>query len=257
MSIFFVGMLVPSDDDSLLSGSGNATASPFVIAATRAGIQVVPHIINFVVLTSAWSSGNSSLLNASRILFGMAKEHHAPQIFTKVNRMGVPYAAVSFVALWCCLGFMSLSSSAAVAFTWMQDLVSVATLVTWSVICVIYLRFFYGMKAQGIDRSELPWKGPFQPYLTWVSLFFFVLLLLTGGYTTFIKGEWETETFVSSYIDIPIFFALYFGYKFTKKTKIISLQEMDIRKFIDIANANPEPVPAPPKGWRKFNILWE
>lgn len=152
---------------------------------------------------------------------------------------------------------MSLSSSAAVAFTWMQDLIAVATLVTWSVICVVYLRFFYGMKAQNIDRSELPWKAPFQPYLAWSSLFFFVLLLLTGGYTTFIHGQWNTETFVSSYIDIPIFLALYFGYKYVKKTKIIGLREMEIRKFIDIANANPEPVPAPPKGWRKLNILWE
>ncbi|CAN8103657.1 unnamed protein product [Discula destructiva] len=257
LSIFFVGMLVPSDDEDLLSGGGTATASPFVLAATRAGIQVVPHIINFVVLTSAWSSGNSSLLNASRVLFGMAKENHAPKIFLRTNRMGVPYVAVGFVSLWCCLAFMSLSASAAVAFEWMQDLVSVSTLVTWAVICVVYLRFYYGMKAQGISRDELPWKGPLQPYLAWVSFAMFILLLLTGGYTTFIKGNWSDETFVSSYIDIPIFLLLYFGYKFTKKTKIVGLQEMEIRKFIDIANANPEPVPPPPKGWRKFNILWE
>lgn len=164
---------------------------------------------------------------------------------------------MSFVALWCCLGFMSLSSSAAVAFEWLQDLVSVSTLVTWSVICTVYLRFFYGMKAQGISRNELPWKGPFQPYLAWVSLSVFILLLLTGGYTTFIRGHWNDEVFVSSYIDIPIFFIFYFGYKFTKKTKIIGLQDMEIQKFIDIANANPEPVPPPKKGWRKLNILWE
>lgn len=97
MSIFFVGMLVPSDDEQLLSGTGTATASPFVIAATRAGIQVVPHIINFVVLTSAWSSGNSSLMNASRVLYGMAKEHHAPKVFLRTNRMGIP------VSLFFCL----------------------------------------------------------------------------------------------------------------------------------------------------------
>lgn len=95
LSIFFVGLLVPSDDENLLSGSGTATASPFVIAATRAGIQVVPHIINFVVLTSAWSSGNSSLLGASRVLYGMAKEKHAPKVFLRTNRMGVPVSFYS------------------------------------------------------------------------------------------------------------------------------------------------------------------
>lgn len=94
MSIFFVGLLVPSDDENLLSGSGTATASPFVIAATRAGIQVVPHIINFVVLTSAWSAGNSGLLGASRVLYGMAQEHHAPKVFLHTNRMGVPVSCI-------------------------------------------------------------------------------------------------------------------------------------------------------------------
>lgn len=151
---------------------------------------------------------------------------------------------------------MSLSSSASEAFTWLQDLVSVGALVTWSIICTVYLRFYYGMKAQGISRRELPWAAPFQPYTAWFSLLFFLLLLLTGGYSTFIHNHWDTETFVSSYIDIPIVILLYFGYKLVKKTRIIPLHEIPIRRFIDIANANPEP-PAPPvKGWRRLNILW-
>lgn len=90
ISIFFVGMLVPSNDDELLDGGGTASASPFVIAATRAGINVVPHIINFVVLTSAWSAGNSFMLASSRTLYGMAQEGHAPKVFMRTNRMGIP-----------------------------------------------------------------------------------------------------------------------------------------------------------------------
>ncbi len=54
-----VGLIVPSDDKNLLQATGTAAQSPFVIAATRAGIKAVPSIINFVVLTSAWSAGNS------------------------------------------------------------------------------------------------------------------------------------------------------------------------------------------------------
>lgn len=167
------------------------------------------------------------------------------------------YVGVSFTSLFICLGFMSLSSSASTAFTWLQDLVSVAALVTWSVICFVYLRFYYGCRKQGISRDELPWKAPFQPYAAWISLCMFIVLLLTGGYTTFMKGHWDTETFISSYIDIPIFFGLYFGFKLTKRTRFIPLEEIPIRRFIDIANANPEPVVPPKKGWRKLNILWE
>lgn len=68
--------------------------------------------------------------------------------------------------------------------------------------------------------------------------------------------SWETETFDSSYINIPIILGLYFGYKVFKKTKIVSLEDMPIRHFIDIANANPEPPAKPLTGWRRFNILW-
>lgn len=60
ISIFMVTLLVPSSDPALLSSTGTASESPFVIAAKNAKISAVPSIINFVVLTSAWSSGNSS-----------------------------------------------------------------------------------------------------------------------------------------------------------------------------------------------------
>jgi amino acid transporter len=59
LSIFMVGLIVPSNDPNLLQSTSNAAGSPFVIAAKRAGIKVVPSIINAVVLTSAWSAGNS------------------------------------------------------------------------------------------------------------------------------------------------------------------------------------------------------
>jgi amino acid transporter len=74
---------------------------------------------------------------------------------------------------------------------------------------------------------------------------------------TDIYYRWNTETFVSSYINIPIFIILYFGYKLIKKSKIIPLTEIPIQHFIDIANANPEPPAAPKVGWHKLNILWE
>ncbi|KAK4546103.1 hypothetical protein LTR36_002240 [Oleoguttula mirabilis] len=258
LSIFFVGLLVPSDDDDLLSstGAGTAAQSPFVIAATSAGIKVVPSIINAVVLTSAWSSGNSGLLGGSRILYGLAIEGRGPKFFSRVNRFGIPWIAVLFLSVWVCLGFMSLSNGAATVFGWLQDLVSVSALVNWIIICVVYLRFFYAMKKQGISRDRLPWKAPLQPYAAWVGVFAFNLLLLTGGYTTFIKRNWDTETFVSSYINIPIILILYFGYKWATGSKLVPLDTAPIMRFIEIAEQNPEPPPKPVTGLRRLNILW-
>lgn len=90
------------------------------------------------------------------------------------------------------------------------------------------------MKKQGISRDELPWKGPGQPYVAWIGLVSFSIILLTAGYAVFINGDWDTETFVSAYFNIPLIFVLYFGYKFAKKTKIVSLEEMPIRPFLDL-----------------------
>ncbi|TEY59631.1 hypothetical protein BOTCAL_0190g00200 [Botryotinia calthae] len=257
LTIFMVGLVVPSNDPNLLQSSGTASESPFVIAAKNAGIKVIPSIINAVVLTSAWSSGNSSMLGGTRILFGMAMHGHAPKLFTRVNRAGVPYIAAAMYALFMCLGYMTLSSTASTVFTWLQDLVSIATLVNWISILLVYLRFQAGCKKQGINRhTELPWAAPFQPYTTWVSLALFVILLFTGGYVTFIHSEWDTETFISSYLNIPLFLILFFGYKFYAKSKMISLEEMPIRGFLEIYQQNPEPEEEPKKGLGRLNILW-
>lgn len=46
ITIFMVGLVVPSNDRNLLEWTGTATQSPFVIAAKRAGIKGVPSFIN-------------------------------------------------------------------------------------------------------------------------------------------------------------------------------------------------------------------
>ncbi|CAG8308292.1 unnamed protein product [Penicillium nalgiovense] len=256
ISIFMIGLVVPSNESRLSNSSGTASQSPFVIAATLAGIKVVPSIINAVIIMSAWSSGNSNVLGGSRVLFGLAMNGQAPKFFTRLSRFSVPWIAISLYGLFMCLGYMSLSSTANTVFDWLQDLVSITTLTNWLTILVTYLRFYYGCKKQGISRKSLPWATPLQPYISWASLFMLTILLITGGYSTFIKGHWDNEGFVSSYINIPLFLILYFAYKFVRKTKIVPLEDIPIQPFIDIANRNPEPQLKRKKGLRRLNILW-
>lgn len=257
LTIFMVGLVVPSDDPSLLNSTNTASQSPFVIAARNAGIKVFPSVINAVVLTSAWSSGNSNMLGGSRILFGMAVHGHAPAIFKRTSRFGIPYVAVMFYGLFMGLGYMTLSSSASNVFSWMQSIVSISTLVNFICICIVYLRFIYGCQKQGIDRhKELPWAAPFQPFTTWASLLIFVFLLFTGGFTTFMKGRWSTETFISSYINLPLFVLVYVGYKLFMKTKILSLEDIPIRPFVEGAKKSPEPPVKRKRGLARLNILW-
>ncbi|WAO83975.1 AA-permease domain-containing protein [Fusarium falciforme] len=226
LTMFLVGLVVPSNDDQLLKSKGTA-ASPFVISASLAGIKVIPHVINAIVVTSAWSCGNYGMMSYIRYLFGLVKNRHAPRVFTRLNRFRIPYVA---------------------------DLLSIAILVNWTVILITYLFFFYGCKVQGIDRNELPYRSPFQPYFSWACISLFILILITSGWQNFVHGHWNTKSFMSSYFNIPLALILYFGFRFYKKTKII-LDEIPIRAFLDIANADPPP-PLKPKEIRKLNFLW-
>lgn len=90
-----IGVTVPADDDRLLNGGAGAASSPWVIAITRAGIPVLPHIINAVILTSASSAGNAFLFSGSRYLFALAQNGQAPSFLLKCTKKGVP--------VWCVL----------------------------------------------------------------------------------------------------------------------------------------------------------
>lgn len=255
LTIFLVGLVIPSDNDMLFQSKG-AAASPFVISAKLAGIKVIPHVINAIVITSAWSCGIMGMMSYIRYLFGLAKNGHAPKVFLRINRFGIPWTAATLFTVFMALGYLATSNGAAQVFTWLQDLLSTTILVNWSVILITFLRFYYGCKKQRISRKELPYQSPFQPYYAWPSLFMCILLLVTGGWKAFLKGRWDTHAFVSAYLNVPFVLVLYLRYKYIKKTKIIPLDQIPIRPLLEIAHADPSPPLKSKKGWRKLNILW-
>lgn len=78
------------------------------------------------------------------------------------------------------------------------------------------------MKAQGVPRDSLPWKGPFQPYAAWVGFIGSTIITLVAGFPVFLKGNWNTSDFVASYIGIPLFIVPIFGWKLWHNTKVSS-----------------------------------
>jgi len=237
-----IGVLVPYNDPKLLnaqaSGAAGAAASPWVIAIYRAGIPVLPSIINAVILTSASSSANAFLYTGSRYLFGLAQLGQAPRFLLKCSRTGVPYYCVAMTAAVSLLTYMSCSSGANVVFTWFQNLTTIAGLFTWSSICIAYIRFHAALKAQGVDRNTLVFKSPFQPFLAWASLIYFALIILFNGFYAFCP--WNVDDFITSYVGIPIYFVLFFGWKILKRTKPRKAAEADLytgKSALDAADA--------------------
>lgn len=135
--------------------TGTAQQSPFVIAFVRAGISVVPSIINAVVCTSAISSASACIFIASRTLYGLSRDGHAPAVFQRCNRFGTPHYAVGLTCLLLPLVYLNVGNSSSVVFGWFVNITTVAGLIGWIVIEVTYLRFCAGLKAQGYSRRGL------------------------------------------------------------------------------------------------------
>ncbi|PYH42924.1 amino acid transporter [Aspergillus saccharolyticus JOP 1030-1] len=256
IAVLIVGMLVPSTDPRLNDYSGTAATSPFVIAAADAGIKVVPSIINAVVLTSAWSSSNQSILAGTRTLYGLALKGHAPKIFLRTTRHGVPYMCAALQIAVSCLAYLSCSNGAYTVFNWLLDLTSAGVLVSWITIALNHIRLIQGFRAQGLSTRELPWHNWWSYHSSWFALVSCIIILFTGGFTVFTKGNWDPASFVSSYLDIPLVLALYLGYKFWKKTRLVSVHEMPLEQALQEVRDDPHDEPVKTSKWSKFNILW-
>ncbi|KAJ5177105.1 Proline-specific permease [Penicillium canariense] len=229
LGALLIGIIVDPRDPSLTSGSGNANSSPFVIAIKEAGINVLPSIVNACILIAAWSAGNSYCWVGSRMIVAMTTDHQLPQIFGRVNRYGVPYIAVVAAWLFGPLAYLSLGSGgAAQAFTWLLNLSTVAGLIAWATLSFCYIRFHAAMKAQGVSRDSLPWKGPFQPYAAWVGFIGATIITLVAGFPVFLKGNWNTSNFIASYIGIPLFIVPIIGWKLWFRTKFQRSATIDL-----------------------------
>ncbi|KAJ4307086.1 lysine permease [Collariella sp. IMI 366227] len=210
-TLFLITMVVPSNDPNLLNDSSNASASPLVIAATRAGVKILPDIINAVLLTAVLSAANSNVYSGSRVLVALAEEGQAPAWFKKTNRHGIPTVAVAVTAAFGLLGFLNLSTDGGKVFNWLLNISGVAGLTTWASTCLSHLYFMRALKAQGISREELPYVSRFQPYTAYYGLFFNVLIALTQGFTAFIN--WNVSDFFAAYISLILFAVLWAGHK--------------------------------------------
>eukprot|EP00914_Ancora_sagittata_P015549 GHVO01030856.1.p1 GENE.GHVO01030856.1~~GHVO01030856.1.p1 ORF type:complete len:498 (+),score=21.02 GHVO01030856.1:1-1494(+) len=252
--VWMIGWLVRSDDSRLKLGSGTAAASPFVIAIQNAGIKGLPSVINACLLTSAWSAASSDLYTASRAIYGLAISQNAPSIFAKTSKRGLPYVAVAFCASFCLLAFMGVSSGAGNVFNWFSNMTAISGLMSWFGINLTYIRFHKGLKAQGFDRSKLPYVAPLQPFAAWYGLCATLVFCLFSGFAVFLKGGWDTATFVTNYLPFALFPILYAGSRLYYKESLIKPEDMDF--VSDIAEIEAAEYDDPPPR-NRFEAFWQ
>jgi amino acid transporter len=243
-----VGVAIAYNDKTLVSiltgesgGAGTAAASPYVIAMTNLGVGTLPDITNALLITSIFSAGNAYTYCGTRTLYGLALEGQAPALFRKTTKNGVPIYCLVAIMVFPCLAFLNVSSSSGVVLTWLTNLITAAQIIDYIVICITYVFWYKACQAQGLDRSTLPYYARFQPYSAWISGVFLTGVVCTYGYTVLTPGGWDIGTFFTYYTMLFLAPFLYFGWKFTKKTKLIKPEEADLvwdRPLIDAYEAS-------------------
>ncbi|KAF7309445.1 General APC amino acid permease [Mycena indigotica] len=249
LGILIIGMLVPYDNPALLSRVGTAAQSPFVIALSSAGVRgsvtllrhirillapkAFPHIVNAVIFTSAFSAASSTLFCSSRVLYGLSIRGQAPRFLSYTTKKGLPIAAVLASSAFALLSFMNISMGAetltliharsSIGLSTSPQLVD--SLGGLPLTSYSFSSAYRGMTAQGFDLKKNIYNNALQPYLAYWGMGWTVFFILMNGYAVFFK--FNTSIFFTAYINIPIFAAMYFGYKILYRTRIWKPLEMD------------------------------
>ncbi|CAK8053977.1 amino acid permease [Eupransor demetentiae] len=155
--------------------------SPFVQVFSGIGITSAAGIINFVVLTAAASSLNSSLFTTGRMLYSLS-EGKGP--FAKLNRHAIPMKAISFSAVIIGLVIVLNYIFPNDAFSLVTSTASATFLVIYGALMVTHLKFRKSANyRKGKHYFRLP-GAPYTNYLTLIFLFGIFLILLFTPATT-------------------------------------------------------------------------
>ncbi len=225
LSIMVISLLIPYTSSQLISS--DVTMSPFTLVFKQLGITFAASLMNAIILTAILSAGNSGMYAATRMLWFLAQKKHVPAIFGKVNKRGVPLAALIATSMVAALTFLSSLFGNGKVYFWLLNASSLSGFIAWLGIAISHYRFRKAYLKQGRSLKELPYvaKGyPFAPLLA-----FALCLIVIGGQNlqAFTGEHVDWYGLFISYIGLPVFVCLWLGYKWMHKTKIVKLADCD------------------------------
>ncbi|KAI1774240.1 amino acid permease/ SLC12A domain-containing protein [Hypoxylon cercidicola] len=237
----------PKNED--LFGQSGTNASPFVIAYRDAGIPVLAHMMNAVILISVISTGSISGYGGSRTTMGLAYLKMAPKVFQKADKSGRPwYGLVPTFIIGGGLAYLNVSESGSDVFGWFSNLTSLFTLFGWGMICLSHIRFRYAWARSGRTAEELPWKSWIYPYGPWWGLIMCFLLIIVQFYLAVwpLGAPSSAVTFFANYISVIVIVVLWLGARIYFRgpwwVNIDTIQLDDGRRFYkeDVESVEPK-----------------
>ncbi|MEK4252928.1 amino acid permease [Ureibacillus sp. FSL K6-2830] len=153
----------------------SATNSPFVQVFTLAGIPLASGIINFVVLTSAASAGNSGLFSTSRMMYNLSKNHLGPKFLSTLNKNFVPGNALFISSIVVSIGALLSYVIPDTAFSIVTTISAICFIWVWSIILITHI--IYLRKRPDLHKTSI-FKAPLAPFVNYIVLIFFVAVLV-------------------------------------------------------------------------------
>ncbi|MCY1349037.1 Lysine-specific permease [compost metagenome] len=183
--------------------------------------------MNAVILTAVLSAGNSGMYASTRMLYNLATEGRAPRIFARLTRNGVPLVALLATTAVGALCFLTSLFESKSVYLWLLNLSGMTGFIAWLGIAVSHYRFRKGFVAQGHDLSRLPYRSPFFPYGPIFAFALCLIVTLGQNYQAFTSGKIDWVGVTATYIGIPIFLAIWAGYRIVRKTRFVRYAEME------------------------------
>lgn len=203
-TVFVLAALIPMDQ-------AGVEKSPFVLVFEKVGIPYAADIFNFVILTAILSAANSGLYASGRMLWSLSNENTLPRYFSKVNRRGVPFVALSVSMLGGVLALFSSIVAPDTVFVALSAISGFAVVAVWLSICASHFMFRRRHLQSGQSIDSLIHRAPWYP---WVPILGFVLCLIACVGLAF-----DPSQRIALYCGLPFVALCYFTFYFTKTLK--------------------------------------
>ncbi|MEH7333933.1 amino acid permease [Neobacillus drentensis] len=190
--------------------------SPFVKVMEILNIPGASGIMNFIILTAALSAMNSQLYASTRMVFSLSRSNFAPAFLGKLNKKGVPGAALSVSTLGIIVAAVVSALFPGTSYAFMMGISMFGALFTWLMVFVSHL-FFRRMWEKSGGR-KLPVRMMGFPYLTILGAVLLVSLMIT---------TWFTDFKILLQFGIPWLVFLCVAYFFFHKRNMNNLSQQD------------------------------
>ncbi|MEI7085061.1 proline-specific permease ProY [Pectobacterium versatile] len=181
--------------------------SPFVLTFQHMGITAAAGILNFVVITASLSAINSDVFGVGRMLHGMAEQGHAPKVFSRLSKRGIPWVTVVVMMMALLVAVYLNYIMPGKVFLVIASLATFATVWVWIMILFSQIAFRRRLSPDEVKALAFPLRGGIVTSVFGIVFLFFIIGLI--GYFP--------DTRVSLYVGIIWILLLLVGYVWKKK----------------------------------------